>query len=120
MGPRPVEAHPADVGRVPPRLAADIAVALFSLALLALLQNGDVLVLGSRAPHASGSYAAISVPAKSLVFWSLTLANYMLPEAAIRWHSGTHALRQLVHTLRLVGAAVRTAAGVGGRRRAGC
>ena len=101
-GPSAGEVHPANLGRVPPRFGADIAVAFVSLALLALLQNADVLVLGRLAPHASGSYAAISVPAKSLVFWALTLANYMLPEAAIRWHSGTHALRQLSHALVLL------------------
>jgi len=101
-GPSAGETHPADVGRVPPRFFADIAVAFFSLALLALLQNADVLVLGSRAPHHSGSYAAISVPAKSLVFWAITLANYMLPEAAIRWQSGTHALRQFAHAMVLL------------------
>jgi O-antigen/teichoic acid export membrane protein len=101
-GPAPGETHPPDVGQVPPSLPADIAVAFFSLGLLALLQNADVLVLGSRAPHVSGQYAAISVPAKSLVFWALMLGNYMLPEAAIRWRTGSHALRQLAHTLLLV------------------
>ena len=101
-GPAAGETHPIDIGRVPPRFWADIAVAFVSLALLALLQNGDVLVLGSRAPHASGSYAAISVPAKSLVFWALTLANFMLPEAAIRWHAGSHALRQFGHAIVLL------------------
>jgi hypothetical protein len=44
----------------------------------------------------------VSVPAKALVFWGLTLANYMLPEAAIRWHTGNHALRQLAHSIVLV------------------
>ncbi|HVM63302.1 MAG TPA: hypothetical protein VMU14_00470, partial [Acidimicrobiales bacterium] len=102
LGPAPGEVHPADIGRVPPHLAADVAVAFASLGLLALLQNGDVLILGSRAPHASGFYAAVSVPAKALVFWALTLANYMLPEAAIRWHAGGHALRQLGHTVVLL------------------
>ncbi len=80
-------------------LAADMVTALVSLALLAVLQNADVIVLGSRAPHHSGSYAAISVPSKALVFAALVFVNYLLPESAIRWHQGSHALRQLGHTL---------------------
>ncbi len=79
-------------------LAADIVTAVASLALLAILQNADVILLGSRAPLDKGSYAAISVPSKALVFWALTFANYLLPEATIRFHQGKHALRQLGHT----------------------
>ena len=37
-------------------LAADLVTALSSLALLAILQNADVIVFGSQAPHRSGSY----------------------------------------------------------------
>jgi O-antigen/teichoic acid export membrane protein len=80
-------------------LAADMVTALVSLALLAVLQNADVIILGSRAPHRSGSYAAISVPSKALVYGALVFVNYLLPESAIRWHQGSHALRQLGHTL---------------------
>ena len=80
-------------------LAADMATALVSLALLAILQNADVIGLGSQAPHRSGSYAAISVPSKALVYGALVFINYLLPESAIRWHQGSHALRQLGHTL---------------------
>ncbi|HVC71354.1 MAG TPA: hypothetical protein VNC61_13950 [Acidimicrobiales bacterium] len=81
------------------QLAADMVTALVSLALLAVLQNADVIVLGSRAPHHSGSYAAISVPSKALVYAALVFVNYLLPESAIRWNQGSHALRQLGHTL---------------------
>jgi O-antigen/teichoic acid export membrane protein len=80
-------------------LAADLATALVSLALLAVLQNADVIVFGSQAPHHSGSYAAISVPSKALVYAALVFVNYLLPESAIRWQQGSHALRQLGHTL---------------------
>lgn len=80
-------------------LVADLASALVSLGLLAVLQNADVIVLGSQAPHRSGSYAAISVPSKALVYAALVFVNYLLPESAIRWHQGSHALRQLGHTL---------------------
>lgn len=79
-------------------LAADVLAALGSLLLLAVLQNSDVIVLGARSPHHAGSYAAISVPAKALVFGALVLINYLLPEAAIRHQAGGHALRQLGYT----------------------
>jgi len=79
-------------------LAADVLAALGSLLLLAVLQNADVIVLGARAPHHAGSYAAISVPSKALVFGALVLINYLLPEAAIRHQAGGHALRQLGYT----------------------
>jgi len=80
-------------------LVADVLTALGSLLLLALLQNIDVILLGSKMPHHSGAYAAISVPAKALVFVALVLVNYLLPEATLRHQSGSHALRQLAHTL---------------------
>jgi O-antigen/teichoic acid export membrane protein len=80
-------------------LAADLVTALSSLALLAILQNADVIVFGSQAPHRSGSYAAISVPSKALVYAALVFVNYLLPESAIRWQQGSHALRQLGQTL---------------------
>jgi len=80
-------------------LLADVFTALGSLLLLAVLQNTDVILLGSKAPHHSGAYAAISVPSKALVFVALVLVNYLLPEAAIRHQRGSHALRQLAHTL---------------------
>ncbi len=65
-------------------LLADVFTALGSLLLLAVLQNTDVIMLGSKAPHHSGAYAAISVPSKALVFVALVLVNYLLPEATIR------------------------------------
>ena len=83
-------------------LLADTTTALIAFGLLAILQNADVIVLGSRAPSNSGAYAAISVSAKALVFWALVLANYLLPEATIRWHAGEHALQQLGFTLAVV------------------
>ena len=90
---------PAESSHTARHLAADMVTALVSLALLAVLQNADVIGFDSQAPHHSGSYAAISVPSKALVFGALVFVNYLLPESAIRWHQGSHALRQLVHTL---------------------
>jgi O-antigen/teichoic acid export membrane protein len=79
-------------------LAADVLTAFACLAFLALLQNLDVILLGREAPKNSGSYAAISVAAKGLVFGAIALGAYLLPEATIRWHRGEHALRQLATT----------------------
>ncbi len=102
-------------------LAADVLTALGSLLLLALLQNLDVIILGSKSHgQHSGAYAAISVPAKALVFVGLVLVNYLLPEATIRHQAGSHALKQLAQTfavlaipcLVLLGMAVVAAHGV--------
>ena len=80
-------------------LIADVSAAFVGLALLGLLQNVDVILLG-RLDHAnSGAYAAISVASKALVFGALALGSYLLPEATIRWNEGGHALRQLMVTL---------------------
>lgn len=80
-------------------LVADVSAAFVGLALLGLLQNVDVILLG-RLNHAqAGSYAAISVASKALVFGALALGSYLLPEATIRWTDGGHAIRQLAVTM---------------------
>ncbi len=76
-------------------LASDLLIALSALALLAILQNFDVVLLGSQAPGNSGNYAPISVASKTLVLAAFVLAGFLLPEAAARRHAGQHALRQL-------------------------
>jgi O-antigen/teichoic acid export membrane protein len=80
-------------------ILADLGAALVALAMVALLQNVDVLEVGRSNPGLSGSYAAVSVSSKALVFGALVLGGYLLPEAAIRWRQGGHALRQLAVTL---------------------
>lgn len=84
-------------------LVTDLVTAFVALAMTALLQNIDVIVLGREAPSMSGSYAAVSVASKALVFGAIVLGGYLLPEAAIRWREGGHALRQLAVTLLLLG-----------------
>ena len=76
-------------------LTRDLATALGALALLALLQSLDVIVLGREAPSRSGDYAAISVASKALVFVAIVLGGFLLPEAAARYHRGERATRQL-------------------------
>jgi O-antigen/teichoic acid export membrane protein len=88
-----------DTSLVRRKLMADVSAAFVGLALLGLLQNVDVILLG-RLDHANvGPYAAISVASKALVFGALALGAYLLPEATIRWNEGGHAIRQLGVTL---------------------
>jgi O-antigen/teichoic acid export membrane protein len=77
------------------RVLVDLAVASLSLSMVAVLQNVDVLVVGRDNPSHSGAYAAVSVTSKVIVFAAIVLGGYLLPEAAIRWRQGGHALRQL-------------------------
>ena len=77
------------------RVVLDLVVASVSLSMVAVLQNVDVLVVGRDVPGRSGAYAAVSVTSKAIVFGAVVLGGYLLPEAAIRWRQGGHALRQL-------------------------
>ena len=80
-------------------LSVDLGAALSGFALLGVLQNADIILVG-RLDHAnSGAYAAISVASKALVFGAILLGSHILPEASIRWHRGEHALRQLGVTM---------------------
>jgi O-antigen/teichoic acid export membrane protein len=85
-----------DRSRLPgPRVIVDLVIASLSLSLVAVLQNVDVLIVGRDSPSQSGAYAAVSVTSKAIVFGAVVLGGYLLPEAAIRWRQGGHALRQL-------------------------
>jgi O-antigen/teichoic acid export membrane protein len=81
------------------RVIVDLVIAALSLSMIALLQNVDVLVVGRESPGHSGAYAAVSVTSKAIVFGAIVLGGYLLPEAAIRWRQGGHALRQLAAVL---------------------
>jgi O-antigen/teichoic acid export membrane protein len=83
-------------------VALDLVVASVSLSMVAVLQNIDVLVVGRDNPTHSGAYAAVSVTSKAIVFGAIVLGGYLLPEAAIRWRQGGHALRQLAVVLVLL------------------
>ena len=93
LGDSPVERH---------KVVLDLVVASVSLSMLAVLQNVDVLVLGRDNPTHSGAYAAVSVTSKAIVFGAIVLGGYLLPEAAIRWRRGGHALRQLAVVLTIL------------------
>jgi O-antigen/teichoic acid export membrane protein len=92
-------ALPSDDSMGTRALSIDLVTALIGFALLGVLQNADIILVGRLQPSNSGSYAAISVASKALVFGAILLGSYVLPEAAIRWHRGEHALRQLAVTL---------------------
>ncbi|MGH3743245.1 MAG: hypothetical protein ACRDTP_00110, partial [Mycobacteriales bacterium] len=85
-------------------LGTDLLSALTALALLAVLQNFDVVLLGREQPSNAGSYAPISVACKPLVLAAFVLAGFLLPEAASRRHVGQHALHQLSVVLAVVAA----------------
>ncbi len=83
-------------------VVVDLVVASVCLSMVAVLQNIDVLVVGRDNPTHSGAYAAVSVTSKAIVFGAVVLGGYLLPEAAIRWRQGGHALRQLAVVLLLL------------------
>jgi O-antigen/teichoic acid export membrane protein len=83
-------------------VALDLTIASVALSMVAVLQNIDVLIVGRDNPSHSGAYAAVSVTSKAIVFGAVVLGGYLLPEAAIRWRQGGHALRQLAVVLVLL------------------
>ena len=83
-------------------VVVDLVIASVCLSMVAVLQNIDVLVVGRDNPTHSGAYAAVSVTSKAIVFGAVVLGGYLLPEAAIRWRQGGHALRQLAVVLMLL------------------
>src|SRR5680860_1039407 len=79
-------------------------VPLLALALLAWLQNVDVMVVKHQAATdaAASSYAAASVAAK-MIFWiSVGLGLFLLPEATRRSHAGEDGRSVLTRTLGMV------------------
>lgn len=95
----------ADAGRGR-LLAVDLVAALVALFFLAALQGLDVEIVGRDSPGSVGSYNAISVASKAVVFLAIVLSGYLLPEAVVRWRRGGHALSQLGVALGLVAAPV--------------
>ena len=95
-----------DAGAGSRHLALDLVAALVALFFLAALQGLDVEIVGRDSPGTVGSYNAISVACKAVVFLAIVLSGYLLPEAVVRWRRGGHALRQLGVALGLVAAPV--------------
>jgi O-antigen/teichoic acid export membrane protein len=74
-----------------------------ALALIAVLQNIDVIVVKHVADKdQAGAYAAAAVIAKGVIWVAVGLGLYLLPEAARRTRMGLDARPVLVRTLTLV------------------
>jgi len=80
----------------------DLLAAVLALTAIAVLQYVDVIAMARAAPRAAGAYAAVSVSSKALVFVAVVVAGYLLPEAAISWRAGGHALGQLSVSLAIL------------------
>lgn len=75
-----------------------------ALALIAFLQNVDLIVVKHRVGgDLAGSYAAASVAAKMIIWVAIGLGFYLLPEASRRTRLGHDARPILLRTLGLIG-----------------
>ena len=103
-------AHPgpeaARAGDLVRRTLRRAIVPLLALALLAWLQNVDVIVVRHQAETdaAASSYAATSVAAKMVIWISVGLGLFLLPEAARRVGGGGNGTPILLRTLGIVAA----------------
>ena len=76
-----------------------------ALALIAVLQNIDVIVVAhSLTEDEASSYAVAAVAAKAIIWIAIGLGLYLLPEAARRAKEGTDARPILRRTLALIAA----------------
>jgi O-antigen/teichoic acid export membrane protein len=86
-------------------LTAEAWVAIIGLALIAVLQNVDVILAQHRLPDkAAGAYAAAAVAAKVVVWVAIGIGFYLLPEAARRHAVGQDARPVLFKALAMTGA----------------
>jgi O-antigen/teichoic acid export membrane protein len=106
------ELDAAPPGHTPPAgerlrdLAARAWAPLLALALIAVLQNVDVIVVKHRLSNdAASAYAAATVAAKVMVWIAIGLGMYLLPEASRRTIVGGDARSVLLRTLGVVAAA---------------
>ncbi|MCX6390467.1 MAG: hypothetical protein NT122_07580 [Solirubrobacterales bacterium] len=82
------------------QLALDARVAIAGLALIAVLQNIDVIVAQHVLPKSTaGAYAAAAVAAKVVVWVAVGIGFYLLPEAARRHAEGDDARPILLRAL---------------------
>jgi O-antigen/teichoic acid export membrane protein len=80
-------------------------VPVAALALIAVLQNIDVIVVAhSLSEDDASSYAVAAVAAKAMIWIAIGLGLYLLPEAARRAKQGTDARPILMRTLALIAA----------------
>jgi O-antigen/teichoic acid export membrane protein len=87
-------------------LAARAWAPLLALALIAVLQNIDVIVVKHRlSDDAASAYAAAAVAAKVMIWIAMGLGMYLLPETAARAGQGRDARPILTRTLGVIVAA---------------
>jgi O-antigen/teichoic acid export membrane protein len=92
--------HKPPVGERLRDLAARAWAPLVALALIAVLQNIDVIVVKHRvSDDAASAYAAAAVAAKLMVWVAVGLGMYLLPEATRRTSVGRDARPVLLRTL---------------------
>ncbi len=97
--------HKPPVGERLRDLAARGWAPLVALALIAVLQNIDVIVVKHRvSDDAASAYAAAAVAAKVMVWIAVGLGMYLLPEATRRTSVGHDARPVLLRTLGVAGA----------------
>jgi glycosyltransferase involved in cell wall biosynthesis/O-antigen/teichoic acid export membrane protein len=78
-------------------------VPLLAFALIAALQNIDIVFVKREASDdAAGSYAAASVAAKAVIWVAIGLGLYLLPEAVRRTRAGLDARPVLTRTVALI------------------
>lgn len=87
------------------RLVGAAWIPIAALALVALLQHVDVIVVKHLlADERAGAYAADAVAAKAIIWIAVGIGLYLLPEAARRTRAGLDARPVLVRSLAIVGA----------------
>ena len=98
----------ADAGRIAHglrRLALNARPAIVGLALIAILQNIDVIVAQHRlSPLDAGTYAAAAVAAKVVVWVAIGVGFYLLPEAARKHAANEDARPVLIRALGMTAA----------------
>lgn len=84
-------------------LLAPARVPIAAFALIGLLQHGDVIVVKHLASDTiAGSYAAVSVAGKAIVWLGIGLGMFVLPEAVRRARAGEDPRPILARTLGLI------------------
>lgn len=92
--------HKPPVGERLRDLAGRAWAPLVALALIAVLQNIDVIVVKHRVSNdAASAYAAAAVAAKVMIWIAVGLGIYLLPEATRRTRVGSDARPVLLRTL---------------------
>jgi O-antigen/teichoic acid export membrane protein len=104
---RELDTAPAGAKAPPGERLRDLATRawapLLALALFAVLQNVDVIVVKHRvSDDAASAYAAAAVAAKVMIWIAVGLGMYLLPETAARAGQGRTARPILVRTLGVI------------------